>query len=417
LPAHVAKNLTDDELTAVFVHELCHLRRHDNLLALFHTLVQALFWFHPLLWFIGAKLLEERERACDQHVLDSGTRPKIYAEGILKVCRSSLESTAVCGCGIAGSDLKKRMEDIMNHHALPKISLIKKVALTLSAAAALLVPVAYGVLHPTSPPPIAARHTSVTLTGADEVLSYESVSIKASASSGGPTMTLLRPDGLTAKGATLRTMILAAYGLQDAQLTGGPEWINSTRYDIDAKAKLPAVAESYKPGEGPKLPGQMMKALLADRFHLVLRQETKNQEVLALVVEKQNPNLRPAKTDDAYADGFHGPDGKPAGPGLFENALPQRITLTGQGIPVGFVTRLASEISKRIVLDKTGLSGKYDFTLTVRGGGTNAAEPMFNFSEEALNDALRQQLGLQLVAKQSGVDLTVIEHAEKAKLD
>ena len=63
------------------------------------------------------------------------------------------------------------------------------------------------------------------------------------------------------------------------------------------------------------------------------------------------------------------------------------------------------------------LTAKYDFTLTVKSTGANTVEPMFNFSEEALNDALRQQLGLQLLSQQAEVDVMTIEHAEKPKVD
>ena len=69
------------------------------------------------------------------------------------------------------------------------------------------------------------------------------------------------------------------------------------------------------------------------------------------------------------------------------------------------------------MVDKTGLSGKYDVTLTAKSPGANTVEPMLNFSEEALNHALRQQLGLQLLSQQAEVDVMTIEHAEKPKAD
>lgn len=417
LPVGIAENLTDAELTAILVHELCHLRRRDNLGALFHMLVQALFWFHPLLWFIGAKLLDESERSCDQEVLAAGTPAQIYAEGILKVCRFCLDAPVACASGIAGSNLKKRMEDIMNYRVWPQLSLPKKAALVMLAALVLIAPITYGALHPAHRRPAANINSSAAPNAENAIPAYESVSIKASSDSTGMNMVLLRPDGFTARNLTLRTMIVTAYGLQDEQLAGGPDWIDSAKYDIDARAGLSVVAEAYKPGENPTLPGEMVKALLADRFHLVLRKESKQQQVLALTFERANQNLHPAKTSDAYADGFKGPDGKPAGPGLWENASAEQITLTGQGIPVRFVTRLASGTAKRIVVDKTGLSGKYDFTLTVKSTGANTVEPMFSFSEEALNDALRQQLGLQLLSQQAEVDVMTIEHAEKPKID
>ena len=70
-------------------HEVCHVRRRDNLTAALHMLVEAAFWFHPLVWWLGARLVAERERACDEAVLRLGRRPEAYAEGILKVCGSA----------------------------------------------------------------------------------------------------------------------------------------------------------------------------------------------------------------------------------------------------------------------------------------------------------------------------------------
>ena len=76
--------------------------------------MEAIFWFHPLVWWIGARLIEERERACDEEVLRLGNHPSIYAESILKTCQFYLESPLPCLSGVTGSDLKKRITQIMN---------------------------------------------------------------------------------------------------------------------------------------------------------------------------------------------------------------------------------------------------------------------------------------------------------------
>jgi len=70
------------QLESVIAQELCQVRRRDNLAAGFHMLVEALFWFHPLVWWMGVRLIEERERACDEEVLSLGADPHVYAEGI-----------------------------------------------------------------------------------------------------------------------------------------------------------------------------------------------------------------------------------------------------------------------------------------------------------------------------------------------
>ena len=106
LPEGIADRLTPPQLEAVLAHELCHVRRRDNLFASMHMIVEAMFWFHPLVWWIGARLVAERERACDEEVLSLGSEPRVYAEGILNVCKLYVESPLVCVSGVTGSDLK-----------------------------------------------------------------------------------------------------------------------------------------------------------------------------------------------------------------------------------------------------------------------------------------------------------------------
>jgi bla regulator protein BlaR1 len=73
LPAGITDRLTPPQLKAIVAHELCHVRRRDNLATALHMGVEALFWFHPLVWWLGARLMEERERACDEEVLLMGS--------------------------------------------------------------------------------------------------------------------------------------------------------------------------------------------------------------------------------------------------------------------------------------------------------------------------------------------------------
>ena len=146
LPEGIAQRLSPVELKAVLAHELCHWRRHDNLAAAIHMLVEALFWFVPLVWWIGAHLNAERERACDEAVLAEGNEPQIYADGILKVCRAYLQSPLACVSGISGSGLTKRITAIMENRRVLRLNAPRKLALGASAAAAIGVPLAMGLL-------------------------------------------------------------------------------------------------------------------------------------------------------------------------------------------------------------------------------------------------------------------------------
>src|SRR6185436_12522667 len=75
LPCGIERRLSADQLHAVIAHELCHVRRHDNVTAAIHMIVEALCWFHPAVWLIGARLIDERERACDEAVLEATRTP------------------------------------------------------------------------------------------------------------------------------------------------------------------------------------------------------------------------------------------------------------------------------------------------------------------------------------------------------
>jgi hypothetical protein len=142
LPEGIVARLSQAELQAVTTHELCHYRRRDNLTAALHMLVVSLFWFYPLVWWLGARLLEERENACDERVLESGNDPQTYAESILKVCRFYLHSPLACA--VSGSDLNKRMEKIMANKSASRLSAVKKALLGFTAAIAIAAPVLVG---------------------------------------------------------------------------------------------------------------------------------------------------------------------------------------------------------------------------------------------------------------------------------
>ena len=86
------ERLTRSEIDAILAHEISHLRRRDNLTASFHMLVEALVWFHPLVWWIGARLIEEREQACDEAVVASGHDRAAYARSLVESCRLYLQS-------------------------------------------------------------------------------------------------------------------------------------------------------------------------------------------------------------------------------------------------------------------------------------------------------------------------------------
>ena len=103
LPVGIEAYLTAAQLQAVLAHELCHIKRRDNLTAAVHMIVESVFWFHPLVWWIGARLVDEREAACDEEVLRLGNEPHVYAQSILRTCEFYVESPLLCVSGVTGS--------------------------------------------------------------------------------------------------------------------------------------------------------------------------------------------------------------------------------------------------------------------------------------------------------------------------
>jgi beta-lactamase regulating signal transducer with metallopeptidase domain len=167
LPAGLTQHLTPAELDAVLAHELCHLRRRDNLLAALHMLVEGLFWFHPLTWRIGNRLCEERERACDESVVAGGVRPLVYAEGILKTCRFYVQSPLACASGVSGADLKLRVTAIMADQPVIMLHPAKAMLLALTGTAALMLPLSAGLLG-SAPATQIATHIATLLATREE---------------------------------------------------------------------------------------------------------------------------------------------------------------------------------------------------------------------------------------------------------
>jgi bla regulator protein BlaR1 len=148
-PEGISEHLDGAQLEAIVAHEAQHVRRRDNLASAIHMIVEAIFWFHPLVWWLGARLVKERERACDEGVLELGGERRAYAEGILKVCEFCLTSPLDCMAGVAGGDLKKRMVSIMTEQTLQRVDFGRKLLLGTAGLAVIAGPIVLGTLHAT----------------------------------------------------------------------------------------------------------------------------------------------------------------------------------------------------------------------------------------------------------------------------
>jgi bla regulator protein BlaR1 len=390
-PEGISERLEDTHVEAILAHEVWHVRRRDNLAAAVHMFVEAIFWFHPLVWWLGARLVEERECACDEEVLELGSNRQAYAESILKICEFCIGSPLACVSGVTGADLKKRIVHIMTEGTAKKLNFSKKLLLGTAGVLAIAVPVAIGgmVAFPNhgqsqpAPTPFEVASVKANRGGIDK----------------GERTRIIEPGRITYMNAGLGEYIALAYGVKRYQVSG-PDWIvnpsTSDRYDVIASAGSPVSTDDVK---------RMLQPLLAERFHLTFHRETRELPVYALLVDKNGPKIKQSAEDGTPQS--MKPDGE--GGFFFKNWTMSTFGDWLSGLPaVG-----------RPVIDQTGLGGLYSFDAN-----------LFNFSKDmdigdqkralgngdasiAVFSTLASQLGLKLVAQKAQVEIIVVDHADK----
>jgi len=412
-PREIDMRLDDAQVRAVLAHELTHARRRDNLTATMHMFVEAAFWFHPLVWWIGTRLVDERERACDEEVVRLGTDPDVYAESILKTCHFFVESPLACVPGVTGSNLKTRIERIMSHRPGKHPSRMAKACLIAAAIATIAAPVGIGAL--TTPP----RPAPVGLSLSNHGPRFTVANVTANTTGAMRVTMQVRPGGeWEATNVTLESMIRLAYRIQESQLVGGPAWIYNDRFDI--------VATSSRGAPGPEF-GLRMQSLLAERFDLTLHRETRELPVYALVSgSARGRRLSPSTFDcSAFARNNQPPRPSPPGerPTCGMTAAPGR--LTGGGVTMAQMAQTLARYAGRTVIDETGLAGNFDFTLDFKadgalrgrgpGGGLPPGPPPPGAAPASggvpIFAAVQEQLGLRLDARRAPVDVLVIDSA------
>jgi TonB family protein len=194
-PAGLSSSLTPAELDAVFLHELSHVRRADNLIAALYAVLQTALWFNPAIWWLGARLIRERERACDEAVLNTGAKPPSYAAGLLKVCRFCLQSPFGWAAAATGSDLTRRVEAIMSGRTERTLGVRSRILLLAAVLAVIVLPIGAGALardasarDPQTVPPVGVAHvTTLDVMLATPLIHSGNGATKDIAISGAPT--------------------------------------------------------------------------------------------------------------------------------------------------------------------------------------------------------------------------------------
>jgi uncharacterized protein (TIGR03435 family) len=511
-PEGIARHMDDAHLESVLAHEVCHVQRRDNLTSAIHMLVEAIFWFHPVVWGMERQLVKERERACDEAVLQLGNEAAVYAESILNVCKFYTESPIACMSGVTGSELKRRIARILSGQGERKLDLRRKATLALACVLAVGVPLAAGFLRAAQGQTQPANgieksgiagtwqgteHTpeghdlrmvlkiakdekgalSATLYSLDQKelpvaggsirfqggklrfvndfpgLTYEGTMLADGNSMSGtmtyagrslplalerakpetewatpappPRIAPMAPDAkpdvevatikptqpgnrlfmltmqggtLVVKNLTLGFLMAFAYEVPARQIAGKPGWMDAEKWDIEVKPDTPGMPSSSQTRV-------IVQKLLAERFGLQFHEERRKLAAYVLIVSKDGPKMR--KTADAS---------------LSPNFLlyPQGVLIARSATMADLVQSLQNHILGQPLVDKTGLEGRWDFTMKWTPDETQFADapvPVPPPADDAnapppLFTAIQEQLGLKLEAQKADVPVLVIDHVD-----
>jgi uncharacterized protein (TIGR03435 family) len=302
-------------------------------------------------------------------------------------------------------------------------SLIFVVVLFLAGLATMVVPVMFALAN-SLPSRGHSRSQNTATIGSD--LKYEPISIKLLRTDATPDyrglVADMEPDGISIRKVTLLGLLESAYaeidpssslfGLRDNQIVGAPNWATTHLYAIEGKIDPPAAVELGKlsPIQQNLARAHMLQAMLADRFKLEAHPENREGPVYYLVIAKNHPKLKQAPPGETYPKGRFGEDR--AGLVVMAPPDPGATKRLGLGAPIERLTATLSLWLHCPVIDKTGLTGKYDFQLQWTANEGAETGPEANWP--SLFTAIQEQLGLKLESGKGPVPFLVIDHVEKA---
>ncbi len=206
---------------------------------------------------------------------------------------------------------------------------------------------------------------------------------------GGRELIQVGPAGLTLRRVTLRVCVAWANNVKEYQVNG-PDWIDQQRYDIVTKATGPASEEQLR---------LMLGSLLADRFKLVSHRQTKEMGARILTVGKGGPKFK-----ESQAEGEGSID-----PNLAKMEIVVRRT------PISELVNMLGKILRAPILDQTGLTGKYDITISIDKYIPDKATPVDIIS--TVLTGIQQELGLKMENRKMPVDLVIIDSAERTPVE
>jgi uncharacterized protein (TIGR03435 family) len=391
VPLGALSGLGPELLEALLAHELAHIRRHDYLVNLLQGVTEAVLFYHPAVWWVSRRIREERELCCDDAAVsicgDALTYVRALTELESQRCRSINSASINPALAANGGSLAARVARLLGVRQTQSRSAAPGLILAVAMAGALFVNAQPQVVPASSLP------------------AFDVASIKASSPDAGLKVDFAAGGRLVITHGTLRFLIKIAYDVTDDQIVGGPSWINSTRFDLEGKLLHPKGGDPQTMTKEQILlfhgPTRLrLQRLLADRFQLELRKDSKAMPVFALVAGKNGPKLKASTTTGAPEITFdHG-------------------ILQAKRMDMPTLARFLSEGQVgRPVEDATGISGLYDLRLEWTPDPN--LNPLQAAAAQAPADtgisifsALQQQLGLRLEPKTDTADTLVVTRAE-----
>jgi uncharacterized protein (TIGR03435 family) len=404
LPQSLLAELSEPERDHVLLHESAHLAKYDDWSNLAMRIMGGVLALHPVAVWILRRIEREREMACDDWVVVRIGSARPYAASLARLVelrqarRGQMLASGIFG---SGSRIGDRIEMLLRRGRTfsPRVS-----AGSVGASAVIL----GGLMLAGS---LAPRWIAFAQQAPQP--SFEVASVKRN-TSGGDWDTHSGPPesaGFRANNMTLKMLIKIAYRVKDSQISGGPGWIDSDRYDIAARP-----AENNLSADRSRL---MLQALLEERFRLALRREKRTIPVYALIASSGGLQL-PKSTHTSCVELPAGSPPTPSAPGQAPS-IPCGGLVTGPNLLVGgnismseFVDVLGNMLDRPVV-DKTGFTGTFTVRLDFNSEGIFGRHDNSNpdLSRPSIFTAIQEQLGLKLEAQRSSAEVLVIDHAEK----
>jgi uncharacterized protein (TIGR03435 family) len=384
VPVGALGGLPPGQLEAILVHELAHIRRHDYLVNMLQSAVEALLFYHPAVWWVSGHIRAERELCCDDVAVSASGDALAYAHALARL-ESYRPASLHAAVAASGGSLAARIARLLGQ---PRPAVRGGLGPGVLAAALLLVAAAWVFGQPDAHP------------------AFQAASIRRNATDWNERGRHSMGLGVNSSLKLLIQFVYADHSspyaghwmpLLASQIVGGPDWIDSERYDIETT-----------PGADTdqKQLWLMWQKLLADRFHLRLHGETRDLPVYVLTAAANGfklpppedvgcvsfpagtrPHPVPGKFDCGYVSGpFAGHNG-----GL--------LHIDGRKVRMADFIRELAFVLDRPVVDKTGFSGEFDLDL--------------RYARDDIFAAIEEQLGLKVTPANGPVDVLVVDHAER----